>query len=170
MNLALIIVVLALVWAAITGNFTALNLLLGAGVGALTALLLRNWFASPQLLHRNWFASPQLLHRVKRIASLVLLFVWELLVSAVRVAIVVMTPDIKSSLHPGIIAFPLSVKSDFEITLLANMVTLTPGTLSVDVAQDRSVLYVHVLQLDDRDALIAEIAAGFERRIREVFT
>ena len=143
MNLALMIAGLALVWAAITGNFTALNLLLGAAIGALTALLLRHWFASPRVLRR-----------LRRIGALALLFIWELLVSAVRVAI---------------IAFPLSVKSDAEITLLANMITLTPGTLSVDVAEDRSVLYVHVLHLADREALIADIANGFERQIAEVF-
>jgi multicomponent Na+:H+ antiporter subunit E len=49
------------------------------------------------------------------------------------------------------------------------MITLTPGTLSIDVAEDRSVIYVHVLQLGDREALIAEIANGFERRIAEIF-
>ena len=158
MNLALIITGLALVWASITGNFTALNLLLGAAIGALTALLLRNWFASPRVLRR-----------LRRITSLLLLFVWELLVSAVRVAIIVLTPNIRSALRPAIIAFPLTVKSDAEITLLANMITLTPGTLSVDVADDRSVLYVHTLHLVDRETLIAEIANGFERKIAEVF-
>ena len=158
MNLALIVVSLALVWAAITGNFSAPNLLLGGGIGALTALLLRRSVASPNVLRR-----------FRRIMSLILLFLWELLVSAVRVAIIVVTPDIKSVLRPGIIAFPLTVKSDAEITLLANMVTLTPGTLSVDVSEDRSVLYVHALHLVDRETLIAEIATGFEAKIREVY-
>jgi len=158
MNVALMIVGLAVVWAAITGNFTALNLLLGAGIGTVTVLLLRNSFASPRLLRR-----------LQRIVSLALVFAWELVVSAVRVAIIVLTPDLKSALRPAIIAFPLTVKSDAEITLLANMITLTPGTLSIDVAEDRSVLYVHVLQLGDRDELIAGIANGFERRIREIF-
>ena len=49
------------------------------------------------------------------------------------------------------------------------MVTLTPGTLSVDVSEDRSVLYVHALHLVDRETLIAEIATGFEAKIREVY-
>jgi len=158
MNLALMVAGLAFVWAAITGNFSALNLLLGAVIGALTALLLRNSFASPRLLRR-----------LRRIVALALVFVWELMASAVRVAIIVLTPDLKSALRPAIVAFPLSVKSDAEITLLANMITLTPGTLSIDVAEDRSVIYVHVLQLGDREALIAEIANGFERRIAEIF-
>ena len=60
----------------------------------------------------------------------------------------VLTPDLRGSLRPAIVAFPLTVKSDAEITLLANLITLTPGTLSVDVSEDRAVLYVHVLTLD----------------------
>ena len=158
MNLALMIAGLALVWAAITGNFTALNLLLGAAIGAGTALLLRHWFVSPLVLRR-----------LRRIAALALLFIRELLVSAVRVAIVVVTPNLRARLRPAIIAFPLSVKSDAEITLLANMITLTPGTLSIDVSEDRRLLYVHVLHLAGREALIADIANGFERKIAEVF-
>jgi multicomponent Na+:H+ antiporter subunit E len=158
MNLPLMIAGLALVWAAITGNFTAPNLALGAGVGAVTALVLRNWLARPLALRR-----------LRRITSLAVLFLWELIVSAVRVASIVVRPNLKASLRPAIIAFPLTVKSDAEITLLANLITLTPGTLSVDVADDRSVLYVHVLDLVSRDQLVAEIAGGFERKVQEVF-
>lgn len=158
MNLALMIGGLALVWAAITGNFAALNLALGAAIGTATALLLRQWFAQPVALRR-----------MRRILSLALLFLWELLVSAVRVALIVLRPNLRASLRPAIIAFPLTVKSDGEIALLANLITLTPGTLSVDVAEDRSALYVHVLDLVNREALVAEIAGGFERKVREIF-
>jgi len=56
----------------------------------------------------------------------------------------VLTPDMKSVLRPAIIAFPLTIKSDAEITLLANLITLTPGTLSVDVSEDRSDLRVFI--------------------------
>lgn len=158
MNLPLMIAGLALVWATITGNFTALNLVLGAGVGTVTALLLRNWLARPLALRR-----------LRRITSLAMLFLWELMVSAIRVAFIVLRPNLKASLRPAIVAFPLTVKSDAEITLLANLITLTPGTLSVDVADDRSVLYVHVLDLVSREHLIAGIASGFERKVREAF-
>ena len=158
MNLVPLIAVLALIWAAITGNFSSLNLLLGGAIGIVAVLLLRNSFAQPRALRK-----------LGRIVSLILLFLYELVVSAVRVAIVVLTPDLKSALRPAIIAFPLTVKSDAEIALLANLITLTPGTLSVDVAEDRSVLYVHVLTLSTREKLIAEIAGGLERKVQEVF-
>lgn len=158
MNPIMTVIVLALIWAAISGTFSGLNLLLGAGIGAIAVLLLR----------RN-LRPGRSLHRLRSVVSLALLFVYELGVSAVRVALVVLTPDMKSVLRPAIIAFPLSVKSDAEITLLANLITLTPGTLSVDVSEDRSLLYVHTLTLSTREALIADIAGGFEARIREVF-
>lgn len=158
MNPMMIVIILALLWAAMTGTFSGLNLLLGAGIGAVAVLLLR----------RN-LARGRRLRQVRSVTSLVLLFLYELGVSAVRVAIVVLTPDMKAVLRPAIIAFPLSVKSDAEITLLANLITLTPGTLSVDVSEDRSLLYVHTLTLSTREALIADIAAGFEAKVREVY-
>lgn len=158
MNPLMIVIVLALIWAAMTGTFSGLNLLLGAGIGAVAVLLLRRSLAKGRRLHQ-----------LRSVTALALLFLYELGVSAVRVAIVVLTPNMKSVLRPAIIAFPLSVKSDAEITLLANLITLTPGTLSVDVSQDRSLLYVHTLTLSTREALIADIAGGFEVKVREVF-
>lgn len=68
-------------------------------------------------------------------------------------------------LRPAIIAYPLTVRTDAQITLLANMITLTPGTLSIDVSEDRRTLYIHVLDVADHEALINEVAAGFETRV-----
>jgi multicomponent Na+:H+ antiporter subunit E len=96
-------------------------------------------------------------------------FIYELLASAVRVAIIVLTPNLEEKLRPAIVAVPLRLKSDGQITLLANMITLTPGTLSIDVSDDKSVLYVHALMLEDRATLLAEIATGFEQHILAVF-
>jgi multicomponent Na+:H+ antiporter subunit E len=107
--------------------------------------------------------------RLLRMLSLAALFVYELFVSAFRVALLVLRPDMRSHLKPGIIAFPLTITRDAEITLLANMITLTPGTLSVDVSDDRKVLYVHAISVSDRDALVRDIAGGFEKKIIEAF-
>lgn len=158
MNPVLSTIVLALLWAAITGNFSGLNLLLGAAFGALALFLLRGAFAQPRATLK-----------VRQFLSLALLFLYELGASAVRVAVVVLTPNLKAALRPDVVAFPLTVKSDAEITLLANLITLTPGTLSIDVSEDRSVLYVHVLALSTREALIADIAGGFEAKILELY-
>jgi multicomponent Na+:H+ antiporter subunit E len=98
--------------------------------------------------------------------SLIVFFVSELIVSAIKVAWLALQPRIR--VRPAIIAHPLTVTTDAQITLLANMVTLTPGTLSVDVSDDRRTLYVHVIDLDSKDALIGSIAAGFETKVLEV--
>lgn len=158
MNIALLTIVLALIWAFVTGSFTSLNLLFGILLAFCVLYLLRDYAAPPKTLRQ-----------LRRAVSLGMLFIRELVVSAVQVAIVVLTPDLRRVLRPAVIAFPLSVKSDAEITLLANLITLTPGTLSVDVSEDRSVLYIHVLTLSSRETLIAQIAGGFETKVREVF-
>ena len=95
--------------------------------------------------------------------ALIGLFLRELILSALRVAWLVVQP--KPHLHPAIIAYPLTVTTDAQITLLANMITLTPGTLSIDVSDDRRTLYIHAIDVTDREALIGSIAAGFETKI-----
>jgi len=102
-----------------------------------------------------------------KIVLLALLFVYELLLSGLRVARLVLSP--RMQLKPGIFAYPLKVDRNFEITLLANLITLTPGTLSVDVSDDRRTLYVHAIDCADPAQVRRDIAEGFERRILEAF-
>lgn len=159
MSLLLLILVLALVWTAVSGALTGLNLVLGIAVALLVTMILRDRVAVPVLTQR-----------LARIVTLTTFFLKELMISAFRVALLVLTPGVGQRLHPAIIAVPLTVTSDAEITLLANLITLTPGTMSVDVSEDNTVLYVHILMLDTREALIEDIAKGFEARIAAVYS
>lgn len=152
------IIVMALLWAGINGNFSLANLLFGAVIGLVAVLLLR----------QNLF-SPGVSKRALRIARLAGSFAYELMASAVKVAVLVVRPDMHKVIRPAFVKVPLTVKSEAEITILANLVTLTPGTLSVDVSEDKKFLYVHTISLESRDALIAEIANGFEKQVKEVF-
>ena len=154
MNLARLTLVLAFGWAAATGGFSLPNLLFGAVVGGLCLYLIRAHVSSPTLLPR-----------ARRILALALLFAKELFLSAFRVARLVLRPNLRAHLHPAIIAFPLTATSDAEITLLANLITLTPGTLSVDVTDDRRFLMIHAIDVTDREAFIRDIAAGFESKV-----
>jgi multicomponent Na+:H+ antiporter subunit E len=72
-------------------------------------------------------------------------------------------------MRPGVVAIPLDVKTDIQIALLANLVTLTPGSISLDISGDRSVLYLHVMYIEEPEAVRREIKEGFERRILEAF-
>lgn len=158
MSIAFLATILALFWAIATGNFTLPNLIFGAIVGGLGLYLVRDRVESPRLIHK-----------ARRLIALVALFVYELVLSATRVAILVMQPNLRQKLRPAIVAFPLTVKSNAEITLLANLITLTPGTLSVDVSDDGKVLYVHALNCSDKESLIRDIARGFEAKVAEAF-
>jgi multicomponent Na+:H+ antiporter subunit E len=153
-------ILLALVWAALTGSFTLPNFGFGLLLGWLALYLVRE-----QLETRVVY--PGARYRGMRIASLAGLFIKELVLSGWRVAILVLSP--RMDLKPGIFAYPLKVDSDFEITLLANMITLTPGTLSVDVSADRRTLYVHAIDCSDIEKAKSEIRNGFERKIEEAF-
>lgn len=146
---------LAVVWAAITANFSADNLALGFVLGFLVL-----YFARPVIGSTGY---------VRRLAQAIALggfVIWELLLSNLRVAYDVIRP--RPRLQPGVIAVPLDVRTDAEITLLANLITLTPGSLSLDVSADRRTLYIHAMDIDDPDALRRKIKDGFERRILAV--
>lgn len=153
LTLALVFV---LAWALVTGSFSAPNLLFGALIGGAAALLTRDG--------RRFSPLPIRPLRLVRLAGL---FLVELIKSGLRVAAVVLRPQMKVA--PGIVAVPLRLERDFEIALLANLITLTPGTLSVDVSPDKRVLYVHCVDMPDPDAVIADVRTGFEQRILEAF-
>jgi len=92
-------------------------------------------------------------------------FVKEVILSGIHVAIEVVrrTPRIS----PVVFAFPLKVKEDWQITMLANMISLTPGTLTIDISPDRKHLYFHSIFVDkeDYDGTIRKIKEGFEEKI-----
>ncbi|WP_026381208.1 Na+/H+ antiporter subunit E [Afifella pfennigii] len=149
-------ILLAIAWAAVTGSFSLVNLLFGFVLGACVLWIIREQIGTRSYLGRSL-----------RVVSLGFLFFYELVMSAIRVAWLVVQP--KMPLRPAIIAYPLRVNRDFEITLLANLITLTPGTLSIDVSPDRRILYIHAVDVPDPDELKREIAEGFERKILEAF-
>lgn len=99
-------------------------------------------------------------------AGLVVYFVWELVLSNLRVAYDIVSP--RHRLTPGVVGVKLDARTDLEITLLANLITLTPGTMSLDVSPDRRVLYIHSMHVGDRDAFERSIKDGFERRVLKV--
>jgi multicomponent Na+:H+ antiporter subunit E len=63
---------------------------------------------------------------------------------------------------------PLDAKTDFEIMMVANLISLTPGTLSIDLSEDRRYLYVHVMFMQDVAEVRRELKQGLEKRVLEV--
>jgi multicomponent Na+:H+ antiporter subunit E len=150
-------ILLALAWVALSGSFAPANFLAGFMLGYVAL-----WLLSRTVEHGNYFRKGPL------IVTFILFFVWELFKANLRVLWEVVTPAFY--MKPGIVAIPLDVTSDLEITLLANLITLTPGTLSLDISDDRRVLYVHTMYyMDNVESFRRSIKDGFERRVMEVF-
>lgn len=152
MGIFLRVVLLAFVWAALQGSFSIYNLLLGAALGFVIV-----WFMSPlydlsdtgdPVFDSIWTARPVL--RGWRFIVLVGVFLKELVLSGLRVAREVLRPTLR--IQPGVIAYPLDVQTGREITALANLISLTPGTLSLDVSNDRSTLFIHSIFVSDEEA------------------
>ncbi|MDS7596498.1 Na+/H+ antiporter subunit E [Agrobacterium tumefaciens] len=157
MSLYVVQLLFVIVWVAVSGSLTLANILFALLVSTLALGLIRHQIPGGGIY---WL-------RLFRVLSLVLLFFKELALSAWKVAVMVVRP--KLDVKPGIFAYPLTVTSDFEITLLANLITLTPGTLSVDVSADRKTLYVHAIDCGDIEATRNDIRNGFEKKIMEAF-
>jgi len=142
---------LALAWAILFDSVTLGTLAVGFIVGAIVL-----WFVRPA------FSDQRYSGRLFDILFLFLAFVWELLVSSLQVAWAVLSPN--PTFRAGVIAFPLSAETDLEITLVANLVSLTPGSLTLDVSDDRRELAVHAMFIDDPDQYCASVRNGLERR------
>lgn len=148
-------ITLTLVWVALTGNFNVVNFVFGF---VLSFLIM--WVIAKRSGELRYF------QRIPKVISFVFFFLKELVKANLQVAYDVITP--KFYMQPAIIKVPLDAKTDLEITLLANLITLTPGTLSLDVSDDKKVLYVHGMYVKDREHFIQSIKTGFEKRLLEI--
>jgi multicomponent Na+:H+ antiporter subunit E len=148
-------ILLALVWTALAGSTSPAIFVTGFALGyGILAWL------------QPLPGSARYARKLPAAIGLAAFFSWELVVSTLRVAWDVVTPQ--RLRRPGIVAVPLDARTDAEITLLACLVTLTPGSLSLDISEDRTRLYVHAMFVDDPQALRDHIKTGFERRILEI--
>lgn len=146
---------LTFIWVALTGSFTVANILFGF---ILSYFLL--------FVVTRGGGRARYFRLVPKLISFVFYFLYQLMKANIQVAWEVGTP--KFHMTPGIVGVPLDVKSDGQITLLANLITLTPGTLSLDVSDDKKVLYVYSMYITNREEFIKEIKTGFEKRILEI--
>ena len=147
--------VLALVWVAMAGRFDVASFVVGFVISYVVLYLLQRVVG-----RSSYFLKSVLLVRFAGFYTL------EVVRSNIRVAVDVVSPT--SRAQPGVVAVPLDVTTDAEITLLANLITMTPGSLSVDVSDDRSVIYVHSMFIGDPDVFRQTIKDQYERRVLEL--
>lgn len=150
-------ILLALAWSALRGEFSLSNLVVGYLLGYLVLLALNQGGVLPVRVGE----------KAVNLARLVAFFVWELVMANIRVALDVVRPQ--HTIRPAVVAIPLDARSDAEILLLSALINITPGSVTIDVSDDRRTLYVHVMHMDTADGARRNIKEGFERRVLQLF-
>ncbi|MCP8897954.1 Na+/H+ antiporter subunit E [Gilvimarinus xylanilyticus] len=145
------------------GLWLLMNNTIAPGHWVLGAILA---WAIPFFTQEFWPQSMVIAKPFKAVRFL-LLVLWDIVIANVQVAFLIMGP--RKKLQPAFMRIPLDLKQDFTITLLANTISLTPGTVSVDLQMEDGYLLVHGLDVKDIDTTIAEIKNRYEKPLKEIF-
>ena len=121
----------------------------------------------PQATRAYWPDLPRVRHPIK-ILGYGLLVMHDIIKANIDVALIVLFKR-RANLRPAWICVPLEIRSPEAITALAATITLTPGTVSCDLAQDGHAILVHCLHAPDPDAVRDDIKARYESRLKEIF-
>ncbi len=146
---------IALVWMFMSTSMSASTFIIGYLIGLILIVMMRRFFKERLYIWRLWAT-----------VKLTLLFFKELILSNISVLRLILQP--KMDIKPMIFALPTDLKHDWEITLLSSLITLTPGTLVLNVSDDQKTLYIHAIDVDDVDEAIDSIKNSFEKAIKEV--
>lgn len=146
---------LSFIWVALSGSMYYTNFVFGFLLGFFVL-----WIMNRSDGDQRYF------YRVPKILSFILYFLYQMVKANMQVAYDVMTP--KYFMRPGVVRYPLHARTEFEINLLSTMISLTPGTLILDISEDRKTMYIHVMYLNDPETFVRETKTGLERRLLEI--
>lgn len=146
---------IAVIWMFLQDSYLMSTFLFGFILGVLVLFILRRFFEFDFYFRK-----------VYAFVKLMLLFLSELIKANIDVIKVVIKPRLDN--QPGIIAVETNLESEIEIVTLAALITLTPGTVSMDFSADGNTIFVHALDVSDRDEMVADIKGSFEKAIMEV--
>lgn len=149
--------VVAIVWIALVNEISLGSLLFGMLLGIVI----------PLFTSAYWPQRP-VVRRPLKVLEYALIVLRDIAMSNVQVAYLVLFRS-GDSLRSRFVTVPIDLQSPEAIAVLAGTITMTPGTLSADIAADGSAILVHCLEADDPDAVVAAIKDGYERRLKEIF-
>jgi multicomponent K+:H+ antiporter subunit E len=150
-------IVLLVCWLLLMNDVSPGNILLGAVLGCVISFAVgAGLWMRPVRFGRPWLLVRLALH-----------VLYDIVVANVEVALLVLGPTQK--LRPAFIEVPLDSTHEIALTALISIVSLSPGTLCAELSDDRTRLIVHVLDLDDEAALVAQIKTRYEAPLMEIF-
>jgi multicomponent K+:H+ antiporter subunit E len=148
---------LTIVWVLLVDSFSPGAIIFGLLLGVIVPIL-----TSP-----FWPDRPRL-RNAPVIIKYILVVLRDIVVANFEVAYLVLFKR-NQDLRPAFMTVPLELRTPEAITMLAGTITMTPGTLSVDLSADGRALLVHGLNVTDPDAVVAEIKQRYEARLKEIF-
>ena len=143
-------------WLLLNNSLHPGHIVLGAAIGWVLPLVTARFWPATVAISRPW-----------RVVAFTAMVIYDVIVANLRVARAVLGPV--SRLRPGFARVPLDLTTDVGITVLAQTITLTPGTLSADLSPDRRTLIVHYLDEPDAESVVAGIKSRYERPLKEIF-
>ncbi|WP_020615847.1 Na+/H+ antiporter subunit E [Paenibacillus daejeonensis] len=147
--------IIAFIWMFLHNEWTFSFFIVGFLVGAGFVFVFRRFFGGRYYMYRVW-----------KCVKLMLLFLRELVLSSIVVIRHIIQPELK--IRPGIFAYETKLSSNWELTVLACLLTLTPGTLILEVSKERQTLYLHAMNMADEEKYVSQIRDIFEKAILEV--
>jgi multicomponent Na+:H+ antiporter subunit E len=151
----LMIILLGLTWCMLNTSLHPVTFLIGILLGWLSTALFHSLSPYDVFKLNLWEGF-----------KLFVVFIYEMTRANFQIAFIILSPKIY--IRPGIIEYPLDLKNDGAIVLLANILSLTPGTLSIDISEDRKAIYIHAMMMDTPEQLKQEIKNTFEKRIQKM--
>jgi multicomponent Na+:H+ antiporter subunit E len=109
----------------------------------------------------------KLLRKTIAFAAFIPYYAWEILCSNFRVAYDILTP--RDHFSPAIVGIPIKPMTDTQLLMFGNLISMTPGTLTLDISEDRTMIYIHAMYATDVEKLVRNIHEDFEPRIRDAF-
>lgn len=168
---ALRTLLLGATWCVLTREASLANVVLGLALGAVLVRVCGpragEGAAPAPRMRATAAAGRRVVLRPLVAAELAAFFLLELVLASLRVGALVLRPRL--ALAPMILSVPTDAQSEEELAVLSDLVTLTPGTLTLDVAPDGTTLVVHVLGADDPDAVRHAIRHELGGRVRRLF-
>lgn len=152
----LLSLLLLIVWLLLVRSMAFGHVLLGAVLGIAIPLVTRRFWDDQPMVRKPWL----LLRFVLRVLI-------DIIIANLQVSWIIINPWRRT--RPAFIEYPLTLEHSFPITLLANTISLTPGTVSANLRMDGRTLLIHVLDMDDEKALIEEIRERYEQPLKEIY-
>ncbi len=167
--------ILALLWIVLSSELTIYNYIFGYFISYFILIYtgrisfpLEDKHKGQSFIKKYISILNTIIRRIWKIFIFIIYFLFEIIKANFIVTLEILTPNFY--MCPGVIAYPLDLKTDFQISIFANILTLTPGSLTIDVSADKKTIFIHSMYVKNPEKFVKTLKNGLEKRILEIFS